>query len=378
MNHTKFLIPVLIFVLNISVSSAKTVQDLDPDLQAILSNPSFLLFRRGENEKIFMHDLKTLQSKNQRHKGVGLNPFEHFENEAAVSREITRNLLRGYLGFLYSEQYIVNEVDPYVETENITKIVPVLQFEDGAKNHYLLKRFNENSFDLILLEYSSIFKQYSGKKMNNYDLLEYLHTAQISGVDLLRIAIYEEDSFRVPRITNIEIPVKNKSMAKILADKKAAEEAKAIKDLAPVLLRRPILTTDRKAQMIMEPLKLKLDQAEDRRQKDFEKRRELILMRLPHLKAALSEVRNQDEITLLVQSEIIKSIFEPHPLEKNCPGDYIAPNCVPNKVWSNKVWNLYRQLYRFKDVASHIFPDRRAIHRQELSKSKEFGGSELW
>ena len=104
--------------------------------------------------------------------------------------------MRGYLRFLYSDQYIVNEPDNYIKIENIKKVTPVLQFEDGEKNHYLLKRFNDNSFDLILLEYSQIFKQYSGK-VENFDLLEYLHTARVSGVDLLRIAIYEEKSFRL-------------------------------------------------------------------------------------------------------------------------------------------------------------------------------------
>ena len=101
-------------------------------------------------------------------------------------------------------------------------------------------------------------------------------------------------------------------------------------------------------------------------------------MRLPHLKSALDATRNKDEITILVQSEIIRSIYEPNPIEENCPGDFEDGLCLPNNNWTNKVWKLYRRLYKFKDVASHIFPDRRSIHRQKLSKSKEFGGAELW
>lgn len=376
MFNTKVILSLIVFVLSVLTSKAK--ETIDPDIQAVLTNPQFLLFRRGENEKIFQYDLETLMRSKNRNRGVGLNPFDHFENEAAVSKEITRNVLRGYLHFLYSEQYLVNEPDTYIETENIRKIVPVLQFEDGEKNHYLLKRFNDSSFDLILLEYSPIFKQYSGKKMDSYDLMEYLQTAQVAGVDLLRIAIYEEKSFKVPRITNLEIPIKNKSISKILADKLAREKAKLKEESAPVRSRRPILTTERKAQMIMKPLQDKLNQAEERRKAAFEKRKELVLMRLPYLKATLDKTRNENEITLAVQSEIIESIFEPYPTEDNCPGKFKNNQCEPTIVWSNKVWKLYRQLYRYKDVASHIFPDRRAIHRQELSKSKEFGGAELW
>ena len=378
MLSTKVIMHLLIFVLILRTTQTNATESIDPDIQAVLMNPQFLLFRRGENEKIFQYDLQTLMQSKNRNRGVGLNPFDHFENEAAVSREITRNVLRGYLNFLYSDQYLVNEPDTYIETENIRKIVPVLQFEDGEKNHYLLKRFNDSSFDLILLEYSPIFKQYSGKKMDSYDLMEYLHTAQVAGVDLLRIAIYEEKSFKVPRITNLEIPIKNKSLSKILAEKMAREEAKLKKESAPVRSLRPILTTERKAQMIMKPLEDKLKQAEDQRKAAFEKRKELILMRLPYLKKTLDKTRNENEITLAVQSEIIESIFEPYPTEDNCPGKFEKNQCTPTVMWTNKVWRLYRQLYRFKDVASHIFPDRRAPHRQELSKSKEFGGAELW
>ena len=214
--------------------------------------------------------------------------------------------------------------------------------------------------------------------MENFDLLEYLHTARVSGVDLLRISIYEENSFRIPRPTNLEIPIKNKSMIAILKENRAAQEEKIKKAKAPIRSMRKIMTTERKASMIMEPLKNQLKLADSTREKEFIRHKELVLMRLPHLKSALDATRNKDEITLLVQSEIIRSIYEPNPIEENCPGDFEDGLCLPNNNWTNKVWKLYRRLYKFKDVASHIFPNRRSIHRQKLSKSKEFGGAELW
>ncbi|MEE2924282.1 MAG: hypothetical protein VX619_05820 [bacterium] len=375
---TKIVMIFLIFNLLSPNAFGSEKNRIDSDIEQILLNPEFLLFRRGENQKIFEYDQKTRRANAPKHGGVSLNAFEFFESENTLKREITRNVMRGYLRFLYSDQYIVNEPDNYIKIENIKKVTPVLQFEDGEKNHYLLKRFNDNNFDLILLEYSQIFKQYSGKKMENFDLLEYLHTARVSGVDLLRIAIYEEKSFRIPRLTNLEIPIRNKSMITILEENKAAEEEKIEKEKAPLRLMRQIMTTERKAKMLMQPLQEKLKLAESKRNEEFLKRKELVLMRLPHLKSALDATRNEDEITLLVQSEIIRSIYEPDPSEENCPGELKDGNCIPNSNWSNKVWKLYRRLYKFRDVASHIFPDRRSIHRQKLSKSKEFGGAELW
>ena len=184
--------------------------NIDADIEKILLNPEFLLFRRGENQKIFEYDQKTRRANAPKHGGVSLNAFEFFESENTLKREITRNVMRGYLRFLYSDQYIVSEPDNYIKLENFRKVTPVLQFEDGEKNHYLLKRFNDNNFDLILLEYSQIFKQYSGKKMENFDLLEYLHTARVSGVELLRIAIYEENSFKILGLLTLKSPLKIK------------------------------------------------------------------------------------------------------------------------------------------------------------------------
>tara|TARA_Y100000589_G_scaffold179484_1_gene169910 strand:- start:1510 stop:2646 length:1137 start_codon:yes stop_codon:yes gene_type:complete len=374
----KIVIIFIIFTLLFPKSFCIEKNPIDRDIEEILLNPQFLLFRRGENKKIFEYDQKTRRANAPKYGGVSLNAFEFFESEITLKQEITRNVMRGYLRFLYSDQYIVNEPDSYIKIENLKKVIPVLQFVDGEKNHYLLKRFNDNNFDLIMLEYSQIFEQYSGKKMENFDLLEYLHTARISGVDLLRISIYEENSFRIPRPTNLEIPIKNKSMISILKDNRAAEIEKLNKEKAPLRSMRKIMTTERKAQMIIQPLKDKLRLSEAQRENKFKKRKELVLMRLPHLKNALDATRNEDEITLLVQTEIIRSIYEPDPSESNCPGELKDGICLPSKKWTNKVWKLYRRLYKFKDVASHIFPDRRSLHRQKLSKSKKFGGAELW
>ncbi len=373
-------IAIILFVFTLLCPKTYCVQKnpIDADMEEVLLNPQFLLFRRGENQKIFEYDQKTRRANAPKYGGVSLNAFEFFESENTLKQEITRNVMRGYLRFLYSDQYIVSEPDNYIKIENMRKVIPVLQFEDGEKNHYLLKRFNDNNFDLILLEYSQIFEQYSGKKMENFDLLEYLNTARISGVDLLRICIYEENSFRIPRPTNLEIPIKNKSMVSILEENRAAEQKKLKKEKTPIRSMRKIMTTERKAQIIMEPLKTKLKLAEVERDNEFKKRKELVLMRLPHLKTALDSTKNDAEITLLVQTEIIRSIYEPDPSEENCPGEFLNGGCIPNTKWTNKVWKLYRRLYKFKDIASHIFPDRRSIHRQKLSKSKKFGGAELW
>ena len=167
-------------------------------------------------------------------------------------------------------------------------------------------------------------------------------------------------------------------MITILEENRAAEQEKIKKEKMPLRSMRKIMTPERKASMIMQPLNNQLKLSESTRDKAYTKRKELVLMRLPHLKSALDATRNENEITLLVQSEIIRSIYEPNPTEENCPGELKDGYCLPNTKWTNKVWRLYRRLYKLKDVASHIFPDRRSIHRQELSKSNEFGGAELW
>ena len=105
---------------------------------------------------------------------------------------------------------------------------------------------------------------------------------------------------------------------------------------------RQIMTTERKAKMIMQPLQEKLKLAESKRNQEFLKRKELV--GVCHAKSVLNTTRNEDEITLLVQSEIIRSIYEPDP-EENCPGELKDGNCLPNTNWTNKVWKLYRRLY---------------------------------
>ena len=62
-------------------------------------------------------------------------------------------------------------------------------------------------------------------------------------------------------------------------------------------------------------------------------------MRLPHLKSALDTTRNEDEITLLVQSEIIRSIYEPDPSEENCPGELKDGNCYQTRIGLTKFGN---------------------------------------
>ena len=95
---------------------------------------------------------------------------------------------------------------------------------------------------------------------------------------------------------------------------------------------RKIMTPERKASMIMQPLNNQLKLSESTRDKAYTKRKELVLMRLPHLKSALDATRNENEITLLVQSEIIRSIYEPNPTEENCPGELKDGYCLPNKM----------------------------------------------
>ena len=179
--------------------------------------------------------------------------------------------------------------------------------------------------------------------------------ARVTHNNIIRLSIYQEDSFELPKRTNFEIPIPPLSMIHLLANKKRAEqeELQAEKRRRRVLMHR--LNESKRADHRITQLKKELFRLRVLQNQEVANKIDLVKMRLKHLN--LSGVKTQRDITLVVQADIIKKIFNPEPIAKNCPG-VIAHDgyCYPDGDWNDNTWRLYRKLYKIPDVSNLIFP----------------------
>lgn len=348
-----------IFITVVTLSSSHAnldINKLDPETVATLNHPNFLLFRRGENRKIMEQDATSLGLTKQAFGSAKLNPIRQFQTLSLLQRQTTRSLLRSYLRYLYTNQYIVTEPSKYPEIEVIRKVFPVLRFDDGSENYYLLIRVTDEIFDLVLLQKSSLDDSYSGKKIENYSLVDYLQTARISGNSELRIAIYEEGTFSIPRLTNLEIPIRPIDMVEALQRKKEEME-KAYKKVGIEATLDKVLSSKERANQLLEPFMRDFLTSRKEEQRKLQLKRDLVVMRLPYLRDKVQKLETEDEITLLVQNEIIRKIFDPDPHPQNCPGSMDDQGfCYASGVWGDRTWALYRKLYRITNFGQTLFP----------------------
>lgn len=327
----------------------------DPQIDIIISNQVFLDFQRGNNRKIIDQATSKTDILRNTYGKSKLDPLEFFQTETQFQKHNVKNLMKSYLRFYHSNQYIVTPPNKYPTLHSNTKLIPVLQLEDGQKNHYLLKRVNDKIFDLILLEHTSRFKQFSGKTIENYDILDFIELARVTHNNIIRVSVYKEDSFELPMRTNLEIPIPPLSMIHLLANKKQAEdqEIEAEKKRRLFLLHK--LNQSKRANHRLRELKKEIYRLRLLQNDELAKKVDLVKMRLNYLN--LSKVKTQRDITIIVQADIIKKIFNPEPIFKNCPG-VIAHDgyCYPDGNWSDNTWRLYRKLYKIPDVTGLIFP----------------------
>ena len=106
-------------------------------------------------------------------------------------------------------------------------------------------------------------------------------------------------------------------------------------------------------------IKALLDQIHESKteeEKLLEEKKELVIMRLPYMKERLKNANTLEEVTIMVQGEIISKIFDPHPTPEHCPGKiHLDGRCYPTGKWDQKTWDLYRRLYRVPDIAGNFY-----------------------
>ena len=286
-----------------------------------------------------------------------LHPHEYFTTEMALTRENVRSLFRGYLRSYYQKDYIVAPPSKYPQLQDFDNKIPVLHYTDGQQNHYLLERKSDDVFDLIVLEHSSIFNQYSGKSLETFSLREYITNARLADATKLSISMYEAGSFRLPKKTHLEIPIKALDISSWLTKRKKEEEKQHLMRISR--MRGHLSKEDDALSKSNRKIKALLDQIHESKteeEKLLEEKKELVIMRLPYMKERLKNANTLEEVTIMVQGEIISKIFDPHPTPEHCPGKiHLDGRCYPTGKWDQKTWDLYRRLYRVPDIAGNFY-----------------------
>ncbi len=286
-----------------------------------------------------------------------LHPHEYFTTEMALNRENVRSLFRGYLRSYYQKDYIVAPPTKYPQLQNLHNKIPVLHYQDGQSNHFLLKRQSDDVFDLIVLEYSSIFNQFSGKSLETFSIDEFIRNARLANATKIVISLYDDGSFKLPKLTHLEIPIPAMAITSWLANRKKKEEEQHKMKISRMRgygskEEDALGKSNRKIQSLMQQIYTsKLEH-----EKILQEKRELVKMRLPYLEKKLKDAKTLEEITILVQGEIISKIYEPEPVPEHCPGRLdLDGRCYPTGQWDQKTWDLYRRLYRISDIAGEFY-----------------------
>jgi hypothetical protein len=284
-----------------------------------------------------------------------LDTGEFFQLQSYLQKEHVKSLLRSYLRFHHHNEHTITPPNKYPKTEHTTRLTPVLYFSDGEKNHYLLKRVNDETFDLILLEYSDQYKQLSRKLVENYDINQFVELARLAQNKIIRVGLYREGSFDPPMRTSREIPIETLSMEKILADQRKADMIREKeKQEKPTLEITHAISGAEITEQRITLLENRVNKIKKLRQEKLNLKKELVKMRLPKLN--LDSANTLEEVTLIVQGKIIHDIFNPDPIIAHCPGLVTKQGyCEPNGIWDEKTWVLYRQLYKIHDIAGAVF-----------------------
>jgi hypothetical protein len=327
--------------------------------QELHRNKFFRMFKYGMNRKIMESVAPENVGPGKQHlKSSRLSSFEYFKAENSFVRENTKEMINSYLKFYHHNSYIINPPNRYPKIETRKKVIPVLHFIDGQTNHYLLKRIRDDIYDLILLEYSPNFKQYSEKQIKSYSLDTFLENAKLAGNKVIRIGLYEEGSYLPPRLTNREIEIKPISIIKVFErNRMLAEARKKQKEKK----KKKDMSFDNPMDMMLYKVSLidgHIDMINKNTEKALKKKKELITMRLPQLQSKIAKIKTDTEINILVQNEIIYRIFNPDPKIEHCPGFIDEEGyCNANGEWNEKTWKLYRRLYKITDIAGGLFAE---------------------
>jgi hypothetical protein len=348
--HIKYII---LLCLGASRLLSFTPENHKREMERISNNSSFKLFKLGNNKEIYESEGVGHIPPGKLYGHSKMDPIENFGHNLNVRKGNLRSILRSYFRFLYNNEHSTTETGNFVELEQKAERIPVLHFIDGENNHYMLKRINDETFDLVLLTYSKEYDHHSLKRIENYPLEQFVEIARLSNTKEIRIALYKEGSFEIPLTTNHEIPLTRLRISNLFAEKKEQEAIQKRK----LALKTPInkriairnLTDKRMVQ-----LKNRLSNMKRAELNQLTKRKQLVKMRLPYLD--LTNAWSMKEISVIVQSEIIRQIFDPDPAVENCPGKINSKGqCVPDGNWDEKTWKLYRRLYKIVDVAGAVF-----------------------
>lgn len=316
-------------------------------LADILHHHNFLLFQRGETKTIIASERNELDNLVKYHSTAKFDPINYFQIRTEAEQLKAINLTKAFIRTAHHDNFspIMSLTEGVYEVPS--DLVPVLHFVDGEKNHYLLKRIDDNNFDLVVFEYSKQFDHFSKKIVPNYNLYSYLLFACVGQNKILRIALYRESMHEIPMPTNLEIPIKQIQIDILITylnelSKPVQEQLNISPD------------TNKSPEDMLLALQSLEQQQNNLEIKELLRMKELINIRLPALD--LSHINNLAELNLAIQSEIIQKIFNPDPNRENCPGVIEhSGHCRPSGYWDEKTWRLYRRLYRIDDIAGDVF-----------------------
>lgn len=319
--------------------------------ESVLLDHHFLMYRRGDNRRL-LEDTQLASPRQNLNASSRLNPIQNFRRVLASRDEGLRAMIRSYIREITSSSYYVAPSTRFPDADPSRNQSPVLLFIDGDGAYHILIRVNENRFDLVVLRPVQLEddpqeeERYSAHRVEHYPLEKFVELARLSKNRVLGIGVYEDGSNLPPRLSGRQIPIEPVDLLALedeMRDRLLSRSPQSQVQIVDSSNRSRIFS-------FMEGL----DDAREYEARLLEERKNLIRMRLPWLD--LSPAHNLDQLSVIVQGAIIEKIYEPSPQASNCPGEIIEENrCRPTTVWTDKTWELYRELYRISDLAGVVY-----------------------
>ena len=319
--------------------------------ESVLLDHHFLMYRRGDNRRL-LEDTQMAPSRQNLNVSSRLNPIQNFRRVLASRDEGLRAMIRSYIREITSSSYYVAPATRFPDADPGRNLSPVLHFIDGDGAYHILIRVNESRFDLVVLRPAHLEDgtegedYYSSHRVEHYPLERFVELARLSKNRVLAIGVYEDGSNDPPHLSGRQIPIEPVDLLALEDEMREYMVA-----LSPQTQPQSMEALSRNRMLNF------LEGLEETRQYEarlLEERKNLIRMRLPWLD--LSPAHNLEQLSVIVQGAIIEKIYEPSPLASNCPGEIVEGNrCRPTTEWTDKTWELYRELYRISDLAGAIY-----------------------
>jgi hypothetical protein len=318
----------------------------------VLLHRDFIAFRNGDHRE-FLEPFRVKTGPGKLLESSRLDSIANFKRLNVTQTETVRSLLRSNLRELTSDAFYVAPAQRLITEDDVESIVAVLHFQDGNGTHYMLIRSSDQIFTLKTLKpIAESDSKFLATDQENYLIDDYVELAALSKNRRINVAVYSIGFTVPPRPTSYSIPVEPADIPDFAAQFRAGdiqaiqEQELLTEELDPAL----------KAELLVGKFKEGLHMAMAAEQAYLEKRKALIRMRLPELD--LQQARTIPQLNSIVQGEIIRRVFVPHPVAENCPGTFRNGICRPNGEFTDLTWKLYRRAYRMDAVGEVIFDTR--------------------